>query len=91
MEAEALNTFGTQLLKRWRHQNPEDSVVFSPLSLAGAFALLFPGACGATRAELDSVFGFEVHCCSSFSERHLMPAEQESIAVSRQRRNFPVY
>ena len=80
MEVEALHAFGVRLLKLWREQHPEENVVFSPLSLAGAFALLFPGARGVTRTELDAVFGFEVLSCCFFNRTDIFFLQSKNVS-----------
>eukprot|EP00210_Caulerpa_lentillifera_P002325 g2231.t1 len=57
--ANSVNTFGAKLLVEYRDRtSSQDSVVFSPLNLVTTFRLLFLGANGTTRSQLDSVLDF---------------------------------
>lgn len=58
--ADAVNTFGAELLVEFRDAYPTSSIVFSPFSIASAFNLLYQGARGKTAEELESLFGFKV-------------------------------
>ena len=60
MSSKSVNDFGVKLLNEWRKGNPTESVVFSPLSLAAAFLLVYKGANGQTRDEMAELFGFKV-------------------------------
>ena len=55
-----VNHFGAKLLNEWRKENPTKSVVFSPLSIAAVFLLMYKGANGQTRDEMAELFGFKV-------------------------------
>lgn len=57
--AQSVNSLGFKLLKVYRKNNPEGNVVFSPITISTAFALIHAGAMGATREELNAVFGFD--------------------------------
>lgn len=59
----AVNSLGFNLLNELRKRQPGTNVVFSPLSISAAFSLLFFGARGTTRTEIESVFGFQVSSC----------------------------
>lgn len=55
-----MNRFGFEVLEKLRKEAPNDNILFSPLSIASAFALVYFGARGATKEEMDMVFEFRV-------------------------------
>ena len=63
-----VSAFAAQLLAEWRKGNPTDSVVFSPLSIAAAFLLVYKGANGQTRDEMAALFGYKVGASMARSE-----------------------
>lgn len=54
-----MNSFGFNVLRELRKGLPSDNVIFSPFSISSAFALLYFGAKGATRTEIERAFGFQ--------------------------------
>lgn len=57
--ANAVNSFSFRLLEEARRTEGSGNLIFSPLSLSAAFSLLHLGAEGATKDEMNEVFGFE--------------------------------
>ncbi|GMH37148.1 hypothetical protein BSKO_05021 [Bryopsis sp. KO-2023] len=57
--ANAVNALGFKLLGKARGEAGQDNVVYSPLSISSAFALVYFGAEGSTKSQLESVFGFQ--------------------------------
>lgn len=55
-----MNRFGFELLERLRKQSPNEDILLSPLSIASAFSLVYFGARGGTKEEMDTVFEFRV-------------------------------
>ncbi|GMH44420.1 hypothetical protein BSKO_12372 [Bryopsis sp. KO-2023] len=55
----AVNDFGFDVLRELRTGMPTENVVFSPFSISSAFSLLYFGAKGDTRAEIEEAFGFQ--------------------------------
>ncbi|KAK8768967.1 hypothetical protein V5799_014571 [Amblyomma americanum] len=55
--ARAHNHFAVKLFKILAAQNPSSNVLFSPTSIAAAFAMAYAGARGSSEAELASVLG----------------------------------
>lgn len=59
-----VNRLGIRLVREIRRSDgDQQNVLFSPLSIAGALALMHLGAEGEARRELEKAFGFEVGCC----------------------------
>lgn len=59
-----MNAFAAEL---YRAADVDDNLVFSPLSIAYAFAMLRAGANGNTAAELDEAFGFPPGVAEAFN------------------------
>ena len=58
--AGSVNVFGQQILSEWRPQHVDENLIFSPLSIAMCFFLIYNGARGETKAELENLFEFDV-------------------------------
>ncbi|GMH36761.1 hypothetical protein BSKO_04634 [Bryopsis sp. KO-2023] len=56
--AKAVNPFGFRFLNQLRARNADANIVFSPLGIPAAFALVYFGARGETGKELEAAFGF---------------------------------
>ncbi|GMH37131.1 hypothetical protein BSKO_05004 [Bryopsis sp. KO-2023] len=56
---QSVNQLAAAIMARLRQTNGDSNVVFSPLSIAACFSLLYAGAEGETKEELDRVFGFK--------------------------------
>ena len=61
--ANSVNAFGQKLLSEWRPQHVDENLIFSPLSIAVCFLLVYNGARGETKAELENLFEFDVCWC----------------------------
>lgn len=68
--ADFINTFGANLLIEYRKGTESNgNIVFSPLILATTFHLVYKGAEGTTKAQIDKTLNFSV---SPYSTAHLM-------------------
>jgi len=65
--AESVNTFGAKLLVEYRKAtDPNGNMVFSPLNLATTFHLLYKGAGGETKTQMNNILNFSVsHCLTA--------------------------
>lgn len=52
-------TLGHDILAEYRTLEPDNNVVFSPVSIAAALSLVYSGAAGQTRELMDAVLGFK--------------------------------
>ncbi|GMH37153.1 hypothetical protein BSKO_05026 [Bryopsis sp. KO-2023] len=57
--AAAVNQLAFELLEEYRQYRPHGNVVFSPITISSAFAMVYAGSRGQTKAELEDVFQFE--------------------------------
>jgi len=59
--ANSVNSFGAQILAQYRQNvDGNSSLVFSPLNLAITFQLLYHGARGQTRKQINNLLNFTV-------------------------------
>ena len=59
--AAAVNQLGFGLLREHRRARPTGNVVFSPITISSTFAMVYAGARGRTKTQLEDVFLFQVH------------------------------
>lgn len=64
----ASNTFGLKLFHELQQQAPNDNLLISPASVVLAFAMVYNGADGSTKAELDSVLAFHGMSADSIND-----------------------
>ena len=56
--SDGINNFAFTFFSNLIQQNKQDNVFFSPFSISDAFSMVYEGASGATKDEMQSVFGF---------------------------------